>query len=362
LDSHCKPARKGLSLLTDTGLVRPPQKSGARPVDSFMNGTFLAPHLLRSQGMTMQSNAAAQRQAVVIQSSGDTLAGVLFRPEGYGQAPALIVCHGAGEFKEHYFEICEFLAANGVAALALDMHGHGESGGARFHVSMREWVEDVRQAVDFLSKHDAVDSRWIGGFGLSSGGTAILEAAVVEPRLKFLVGLDATVCNSMPLPLTWILQVMTLAGRLKKKLTGTELRLSLSCMFAVMKIASDPEINRELKANPKSREAFLAFPFPGAEDSFFVNTIERVPAIKAPTMVIWGEDDELDPPKTARSLFAALTCKKELHIVPGNGHVGHLDRNRQKVFELTLNWVLENSKGESAGVLAGAGSQQKVGP
>src|SRR5437667_6021771 len=111
------------------------------------------------------------KETVVIHSLGESLAGVLFLPETSGAAPALILCHGAGEFKENYFELCEFLAERGVAALALDMHGHGESGGERFHVKIAEWVADIHAALDFLCEHPRIDSESIGAFGLSSGGT-----------------------------------------------------------------------------------------------------------------------------------------------------------------------------------------------
>src|SRR5207253_36399 len=115
------------------------------------------------------------RESVRIGSMCELIAGTLFLPTDGGGVPALVVCHGAGEFKENYFELCEFLAARGIASLALDMHGHGESGGRRFHVKIDEWVADVRAAVEFLSGNSAIDPGAIGAFGLSSGGTAILE-------------------------------------------------------------------------------------------------------------------------------------------------------------------------------------------
>ena len=62
------------------------------------------------------------RQSVTFQSMGDVLVGTLFLPDSGVRAPALIVCHGAGDFKENYFELCEQLAARGVAALAFDLH------------------------------------------------------------------------------------------------------------------------------------------------------------------------------------------------------------------------------------------------
>ena len=282
------------------------------------------------------------RETVTLSSLGDRLAGVLFLPEIHEAAPALILCHGAGEFKENYFELCGLLAERGVATLALDMHGHGESAGARFHVDMREWVADIRAALDYLCAHPQVDENRIGAFGLSSGGTAILETAVVDCRLKALVALDATVRNSLPLPLTCFLKLLILVGRIKKLFTKRDLLLPLAKMSGGMHLASDPDIDKQIQTNPRALEAFMAFPLPGAAQSFFVDTIKRVSKITIPTLVVWGEDDKVDPPETARLLFETLTCKKELHIIPGNGHVGHLDRHKDKVFALTSNWALEN--------------------
>jgi hypothetical protein len=41
-------------------------------------------------------------------------------------------------------------------------------------------------------------------------------------------------------------------------------------------------------------------------------------------------------------LHDALTCPKEIHIIPGNGHIGHLDRHREKVMDLTSGWALRH--------------------
>jgi len=281
------------------------------------------------------------RETVRLKSLGDELIGFLFHPETENPAPAVIVCHGAGEFKENYFELCELLAARGVAALAIDLHGHGESAGERFCIHIREWVADVQAAIGFLAAHPKVDGKRIGAFGLSSGGTAILEAAVVDPRLKALVALDATVRNSLPLPMTLFLKMLVFIGGIKKRITNQQWRLPLAKMGG-LHLASDPEVNRRITADAKGLAAFMAFPFPGGAQAFFVDTIQRVSRITAPTLVLWGEDDKLDSPQSACLLYAALTCKKALHIIPGNGHVGHLDRHKAKVFALTSEWVLQN--------------------
>jgi alpha-beta hydrolase superfamily lysophospholipase len=273
---------------------------------------------------------------------GDELVGELFLPEGTAPQPVLIVCHGAGEFKENYFEMCRTLAERGVASLALDMHGHGESAGQRYYVEMRQWVADIQAAVDYVLTRPELDGSRIGAFGLSSGGTAVLEAGVVEPRIKLLVALDATVRNSLPFFESAFLKLLVGVGKIKRRLTGSDFRVPLAKLSVGPKMASDPEINRRVMSDPKALAAFMAFPLPGAEQAFFVDTIARVPKIQAPTLVLWGEDDKLDPPETARLLYQALQCKKQLRIIPGNGHVGHLDRNRAKVFALTADWMLQN--------------------
>jgi alpha-beta hydrolase superfamily lysophospholipase len=278
-------------------------------------------------------NMRISPETVRLKSLGDDLVGILYHPAMDRPAPVIIVCHGAGEFKENYFELCEKLNARGVAALAIDMHGHGASGGERFCVRIHEWVADVQAAIAFLATHPK--------FGLSSGGTAILEVAARDPRLKALVTLDATVRNALRLPMMLFLKLLIFFGGIKKRFTHQEWRLPLAKMGG-LHLASDPEINRDITTNTKALAAFMAFPFPGGAEAFFVDTIKRVWRITAPTLVLWGEDDKLDPPDTGRLLHAALTCKKALHIIPGNGHVGHLDRHKEKVFALTTDWVSQN--------------------
>ena len=280
------------------------------------------------------------RKTVRFRSLGSELVGELFLPQTAGPAPALIICHGAGEFKENYFELCDFLTARGVVALAIDHHGHGASEGERYHIKMKEWSADVSAAIDFLQTQPGVDTKRIGAFGLSSGGTAILEAALVDPRLHYLVVLDGTVRNSLPLGMTVFLKALVYLGHVKKFITRSDLRLPLAKM-GKFNFASDPEIGKKLEADPRLIAAFMSFPFPGGAEAFFVDTLTRVSGIKAATLIIWGEDDTLDSPESGKLLLAALTCEKALHIIPGNGHVGHLDRNRDKVFALTAEWALK---------------------
>lgn len=280
------------------------------------------------------------RETVCIRSLGDELAGVLFLPVGESPAPVIVVSHGAGEFKENYFELCDLLAARGIAALAMDMHGHGASQGERYHVDMKLWVADIKAAIDFLTQHPRIEREKVGAFGLSSGGTAILEAAVEDKRIKTLITLDATVRNSLPFVAGLFLKAFVAIGKIKKTFTKSDWRVPLAKLNSGTPMASDPEVEKRLHADPRLLDAFMSFPFPGGAEAFFVDTIKRAGRISAPTLVLWGAEDKVDPPETAQMLFEALACKKQIHIIPGNGHVGHLDRNKERVFALTADWAL----------------------
>ena len=285
---------------------------------------------------------ASSVESVTISSLGVEVSALFVHAQGEGRRPVLIVSHGAGEFKENYLEMASSLARRGVSSLLLDMHGHGESGGQAYHVSMREWVADIRAALDYLGARADVDPGGIGAFGLSSGGTAILETAAIDARLAALVVLDATVMNTLPLSVSLTMGSLSALGWLKRLVTSSDLRISIVKLLDEVALASDPEVNARLRVDPGKIQAFENFPLPGAAQAFFVRTIRRVSAIKAPTLVIWGEDDNLDPVSTARALHSALTCEKRLEIVPGNGHVGHLDRNREQVFAMTAEWILKH--------------------
>jgi len=284
-----------------------------------------------------------RQEKITLKRNNDTLVGFYMLPQSEGCFPALIICHGAGEYKENYLEMGDYLTEQGIAVLVMDLYGHGESTGPRHVINIQKWVGDIQASVDFLTSQKEIDPSRISAFGLSSGGTAILEAALVDKRLKSLIALDSTVRNVLPFFQTLGFGLATAVGWVYRLFTRRELYLPTNIFFSDVLPASDPEVNRRLEAHEIKNKFDEFFPFPGGAPSFFVNTITRVSKINQPTLVIWGEEDHIDPVETAHMLYSRLTCKKKLAIVDGNGHVGHIDRNRKIVFALTARWILEEN-------------------
>lgn len=124
----------------------------------------------------------------LISRDGTPLAGLhVTGPPG---APGVVVVPGLGSRKENHADFAERCAAAGMAALCLDVRGHGASGGALDGGA----VDDVLAAVAWLAErgHGTVGLR-----GSSMGGYLALLAAARDPRVRAV----AAICPARPEPL-----------------------------------------------------------------------------------------------------------------------------------------------------------------
>ena len=103
-----------------------------------------------------------------------------------GRAPALIVGHPFGGVKEQTSGLyAQTMAERGFVTLAFDASYNGESGGRPRHVaSLETFVEDFSAAVDYLGTRRYVDRDRIGVIGVCASGGFSLSAAQIDPRLK----------------------------------------------------------------------------------------------------------------------------------------------------------------------------------
>ena len=69
-----------------------------------------------------------------------------------------------------------------------------------------------------------------------------------------------------------------------------------------------------------------------------VDVRDELGRVQAPTLVIHGAQDRMEPVSGAHVLHETLTCEKELHIIEGSGHLLHLDYKKDEVFASLLDW------------------------
>jgi fermentation-respiration switch protein FrsA (DUF1100 family) len=127
-----------------------------------------------------------EARRVTFDSHGVKLVGTLFVPEGNERRPALVIDGPLTSVKEqvagHY---ARALAERGFVALAFDHRYFGESGGEpRQLESPPKKIEDIQDAIAFLSSLPEVDADRIGAVGVCAGGGYMAGAVAREPRIK----------------------------------------------------------------------------------------------------------------------------------------------------------------------------------
>ncbi len=125
-------------------------------------------------GLLLAADAAfaAGRPVQLQASDGVTIAATFYHADG-AAAPAVVLVHMFTRTKDDWRTFAERLQAAGITALAIDLRGHGGSGGAA--APSPAMALDVRAGIDFLAAQAGVMG--IGVVGASLGASAALMAA-----------------------------------------------------------------------------------------------------------------------------------------------------------------------------------------
>jgi 2,6-dihydroxypseudooxynicotine hydrolase len=127
-------------------------------------------------------------ERVEVPFAGARLAANLRRPAGVASPPLVLLIPGLDSTKEEFFNWEEVFLRRGVATLAMDGPGQGESG---FELDIRHDYEvAVAAMLDALAGRDDVDLERVGAAGVSMGGYYAPRAAAFEPRIKAVAGIS----------------------------------------------------------------------------------------------------------------------------------------------------------------------------
>jgi pimeloyl-ACP methyl ester carboxylesterase len=117
---------------------------------------------------------------------GETIDALLATPENPGEEPmpAVVFAHGLTANKEIYFSLWRDFARRGIAVLAIDLPGHGGSGGSS-DLGRTEYTA-MLAAYDWLvTEHPEIDPARVAAVGHSLGGISATRAGTFQPEPKF---------------------------------------------------------------------------------------------------------------------------------------------------------------------------------
>jgi uncharacterized protein len=128
-------------------------------------------------------------EAVRFVSDNLSLAATLVLPEGPQRHPAVVLFHGSGPQTRDLFT-AHWFAEQGVAALAYDKRGVGESGGNFRTGPFMDLCDDGLAAIEYLKSRKEIDPKHIGVWGLSQGGWLGPLAASRSADISFVIAVS----------------------------------------------------------------------------------------------------------------------------------------------------------------------------
>jgi hypothetical protein len=133
----------------------------------------------------LQMNGATMER-VQFDVAGDRVVGALHWPDATGPYPAVVVAGPMTSVKEQVTGVyAAALARRGVAALAIDHRGYGESDGVpRQYEHHGRKVEDLRAALTWLARHGEVSPGRLGAAGVCLGAGYAVTAAADNPLVR----------------------------------------------------------------------------------------------------------------------------------------------------------------------------------
>ena len=142
-----------------------------------------------SVGERRGERVVLRKEDVRFRNGDVTLAGSLTLPPGRGPFPAIVLLHGSGPVTRDVV-LAEYFATQGIATLAYDKRGTGQSSGTYTHdVDAQEFERlagDALAAVAFARRSGDIDPRRVGVWGISQAGW-IASIVARSPDVAFSV-------------------------------------------------------------------------------------------------------------------------------------------------------------------------------
>lgn len=282
-------------------------------------------------------------------SEGERISALWRTPHGR-QRPLAAIVHGPGWLRPKegrlYVRYHEAFVRAGFGVLVFDYRGFGDSGGKG--LSLRRQLEDLVNAVAYLTTRADVDPDRIGSFGTGAtgGGNAVLLAAT-DPRVRAAVSQvpvadGADWLHRMRSESDWLAFLDQLdRDRRQRVLTGQGKHVHPREEIMVP--------TREHRQGAAGVDAGGRVPtavsLAAADELLAYRPLDAARGLRTPLMVIGVENDATTPTDHAAALYRAAEGPKQLVIQRHTTHRAAYDRYWGTVTPLIAGWFRRHLNG-----------------
>lgn len=229
-------------------------------------------------------------ERLFVPSTKGNIAVVVNHPEIKTEKLA-VLCSGFLDSKDyaHLVSLAEDLCAEGYTVARFDSYGIWESEGAPSDYTTTQYLNDLKQVIDFIYAKGDFTHLLLGGH--SKGGFIALYQACIDPRVSAVLAIMST--------------------------------------FPFIKESNQPVIEKWEKLGervshrdvPNSDKIIeIVLPFSYVADRLHYDLLAKLPNLRAPLIMIAGNEDKLALVEDVKNLFGQAPEPKELIVLDGIGH------------------------------------------
>jgi alpha-beta hydrolase superfamily lysophospholipase len=243
----------------------------------------------------------------------------------------VVLCHGYAEHARRYDHVARRFGESGLAVYALDLRGHGRSGGKRVYLKdISEYTEDFNTLVGIAAAEYPELKRVV--LGHSMGGGVVFAYGVEHPDDYAAMVLSGPAVDAQEEVSPVMLIVAKALGKIAPGLPVEQLPTDA--------VSRDPEVVAAYNADPMVHHGKLPAGIARALIGVGETMPQRAGSLTAPLLVVHGEQDKLIHVGGSKHLVERVgSTDVHLKVYPELYHEVFNEPERAVVLDDVVSWI-----------------------
>jgi alpha-beta hydrolase superfamily lysophospholipase len=243
----------------------------------------------------------------------------------------VILCHGYAEHARRYDHVAERFGEAGLITYAIDLRGHGRSGGKRVYLKkISDYTDDFHHLVGIATAAYPELKRVV--LGHSMGGGVVFTYGVEHPDDYAAMVLSGPAVYAQDAVSSVMIVVANVLGSILPGLPVEDLPADA--------VSRDPEVVAAYEADPLVHHGKLPAGIAKALIGVGSTMPQRAAALTAPLLVVHGGQDKLIPVDGSRRLIECVgSADVNLKVYPELYHEVFNEPERAVVLDDVVSWI-----------------------
>ena len=243
----------------------------------------------------------------------------------------VVLCHGYAEHARRYDHVAQRFGEAGLVTYALDLRGHGRSGGKRVYLkNISDYTDDFHHLVGLATAEYPELKRVV--LGHSMGGGVVFTYGVEHPDDYALMVLSGPAVYAQDAVSSVMITVAKVVGSVLPGLPVENLPADA--------VSRDPQVVAAYEADPLVHHGKLPAGIAKALISVGETMPQRASALSVPLLVVHGGQDKLIPVEGSTRLVECVASEDvHLKVYPELYHEVFNEPERAQVLDDVVSWI-----------------------